>query len=1102
MDDTDNMLHATGTAMVENDAPNQQVVESTATTATPTATSSTGTTSTFGLRNRRFGRWTTTRGNPTTRTGIIDDTDYSNRTEMDQDTSTSTTIATAMTTGTSTTVTNHNNTNDILDDHHSHPHATETIAIDYNTTNNGNTATATATAATMPTTATTTTNATTNTPRTASPTAATTATTSTTAWKQFSRYYCRISTLGAMCAIVIAPTNTIWNGSSSRSSRSTTGSMKDSNLQKNLPSNTMIASSSRSEENPICLASSIATELSTVSSSSFSTISKLNDVERNNDPHEEIIQEQNSNHKGWSRWLTQPQSTTNTNRPDQNVPIVVPHHHKNEAVAATTRQQEQHNNYIWKSIVDTALFRTKGGDTTTNDSTNVHKSNSTTTISYLTKQLLFSWLDPNLVSITFYDYSSNERSHINHPSTNTHDCFDTLITNLIDKVLTSTVRLILIANWLIALTVLLHMAVADYFLGGNVRSRDGQRRSLTGSDRRTTTPATTTTATPNNNNTTTTRTTTATTATSTGSRERVSGFLLFKFLLISSMVAPDTFDLLILLSWYTALSFLRSLASLCIQRIDTCRLLLHTIPPVGVMQLLCTVLCLDVMAAMTCIGLFHGAGYGMVLLLTCDCILLAFDTISHMIQYYQSIIDVQHTNSIQAIDDQQMILHHQVLQRQQSLLSVASVSESTGNIATTTTSSNSLQSDENNHQSILERSKDLDRQMEALEQQHNRTSSKIESIVFLLQLLIDILTMLHFIHIWTLHGIHFTFIDGVIALHLHSATTSALKKIRDRQASYRIARDMDTLFPNATEHELQIACDAGDVCSICLGTMNYFTTNNKTDTGSNAGFGRVGDQKTTYCSPQYNVKKVACGHLYHTSCLREVIERARSMEAARCPLCRAQFIPPKQEQRQNQPAIDATTGTRPNPTTSDANGDLSNTLRRDSFAERRNDDTNVGNNNNAGVAVAVVAEDSIFRFTTEGLFPDWIPIPGFSFEIVRRPSPTPTIIGAANGNDDTNAVRAIDAVRLDQQPPQREVPNPIQPQPEQSLFRRIMLLAGMVQMSPEEELMALEQLVDMFPQYERHDLQRALRQRGTIEAVVESILVGVFIGVPHGGGGG
>ena len=56
-------------------------------------------------------------------------------------------------------------------------------------------------------------------------------------------------------------------------------------------------------------------------------------------------------------------------------------------------------------------------------------------------------------------------------------------------------------------------------------------------------------------------------------------------------------------------------------------------------------------------------------------------------------------------------------------------------------------------------------------------------------------------------------------------------------------------------------------------------------------------------------------------------------------------------------------------------------------------------------------------------------------------------------------------------------------------------------MSPEEEAMALEQLVDMFPQYDRADLLRELRSRRSAEAVAGSILLGIFSGIPRGGGG-
>jgi len=99
------------------------------------------------------------------------------------------------------------------------------------------------------------------------------------------------------------------------------------------------------------------------------------------------------------------------------------------------------------------------------------------------------------------------------------------------------------------------------------------------------------------------------------------------------------------------------------------------------------------------------------------------------------------------------------------------------------------------------------------------------------------------------------------------------------------------------------------------------------------------------------------------------------------------------------------------------------------------------------------------------------------------------------------------ARELQQQQPQQEQQEPESPPPNNrpneenrtptSLLRRILVLAGAVPMTPEEEAHALAQLVDMFPQYDRSDLMRELRQRGSPEAVAESILMGTFSGVPR-----
>jgi hypothetical protein len=554
------------------------------------------------------------------------------------------------------------------------------------------------------------------------------------------------------------------------------------------------------------------------------------------------------------------------------------------------------------------------------------------------------------------------------------------LTALLDKILTSTPRLLL------SITYLVHTAVANLFLDLPSLSRE-----------------------------------------SWGGRERLGGFLVFKLLLVSAVLAPDTLDLLILLSWYTLLSFLRSLAGLAAATTS------HTSqsgqrPRSGVFNLLVLILISDIVSASVCVALFHGAGWSMVLLLTCDCALLAFDAISHILRHCIQTLDLSHSEQISELEATQVAMHSRARDHQQrSEIKDENVMDSGKD---NQEDGAYLSKKNKNHifgeAELLEASRRLDQRMEMMESLHNRRLNILENTVFGLQLIAYFLTVVHFLHIWSLHGLQFTLIDGVLALHLHSAISGACKKISERRNLNRIARDLDITFEDATEIELSKSVD--NICCICLGTMT---------TGS--------------------VKKVGCGHLYHTHCLREIVERARCMEAAKCPLCRSSVL----------------TGDPPDSPSSDDNGN--------------------GINNPIGGG-----EHSLFRFSTEGILPAWLPMPSVSFEVVRRPPMENVIIAPDSLNNSANQGAAT--VR------NAEPMNPVAALPptatvigdSPSFLRRLLRIAGLFPMSAAEEASALEQLVDMFPQYDRADLLRELRLRGVAEGVVESILMGVFQGAQRG----
>jgi len=494
-------------------------------------------------------------------------------------------------------------------------------------------------------------------------------------------------------------------------------------------------------------------------------------------------------------------------------------------------------------------------------------------------------------------------------------------TFVIDKVITSIPRLVVMTNFFISMTFLLHSLIVDWFLGPR--------------------------------------------------REAGAKILIFKLMLVRAIAPPDnTLSFLLMVTWYTLISFFRSLVQHCANTTQ------HTLqsgqpPKAGVWQLLTAVLICNTITAAGCVALFHQAGANVVLLLTCECLLLAFEIIANLLMHAGQELDEQHA------------------------LRVARVEAA--------------------------RRPNVEQQVEVMEQRQVKRISFLEHTIFLFQLCRHLLNIVHYLHLWGIYGLRWSLIDGVLALNLQSSIAAASKKIAERRNLNRIAREMDDIFEDATELDLQKANATGDVCCICLGNMS--------------------------CG---NVKKLGCGHLYHTQCLREVVERARSIEDTKCPLCRSSIqmeaVPPEAA---NNPS---------------AQGDGAPQDRQQQEQGR--------------TANPAPGDLALFRFSTDNILPTWIPLPSFSFEIVRRPSAARNNAADENANDNANGNAGRNRQR--------------------SFFRHLLVIAGIVPMTPEEEAETLEQLVDMFPQYDRADLRRALQARGSAEAVTESIFAGTFQGNPRG----
>lgn len=94
-------------------------------------------------------------------------------------------------------------------------------------------------------------------------------------------------------------------------------------------------------------------------------------------------------------------------------------------------------------------------------------------------------------------------------------------------------------------------------------------------------------------------------------------------------------------------------------------------------------------------------------------------------------------------------------------------------------------------------------------------------------------------------------------------TTRAFKKaVHDIIMSRRAIRNMNTLYPNATQADLE---STDNICIICREEMHAATD----AAGANVAL----------------AKKLPCGHIFHTSCLRSWFQRQQT-----CPTCRIDIL--------------------------------------------------------------------------------------------------------------------------------------------------------------------------------------------------------------------
>jgi hypothetical protein len=363
--------------------------------------------------------------------------------------------------------------------------------------------------------------------------------------------------------------------------------------------------------------------------------------------------------------------------------------------------------------------------------------------------------------------NSNNNLRASHKST---------VRKLVDKVFMSTPRLLTIVNLILCLTCLAHSWVAHFFVGKyhpqnntNSNNRSGVRsRGSSTVDFQ---------------------------CTSEYAIRLVGGYVLFKLVLISSVLSPlHTLDVLILMSWYTSLCFQRSLAYMAHKNLGRAMSTMAMMQQQqahsgggiaveseaqrqaeqqqqGILQLLVLAIGCAMMSGCGCIILFSKAagGWPMVALLLMDSVILCLDILRYLATYAQGIVfEKAYRDCVHELEERQML---------ESFVGEESSPSELESLPDFSSSQDDIDGEAGQEGSNNNELDQLEEEIEQVEKNHHLCTARFENATLALEIISCLASACHFGHIWHLHGLRFGLVDSVILLHLHSALSTIRTKV-------------------------------------------------------------------------------------------------------------------------------------------------------------------------------------------------------------------------------------------------------------------------------------------------------------------------------------
>ena len=166
----------------------------------------------------------------------------------------------------------------------------------------------------------------------------------------------------------------------------------------------------------------------------------------------------------------------------------------------------------------------------------------------------------------------------------------------------------------------------------------------------------------------------------------------------------------------------------------------------------------------------------------------------------------------------------------------------------------------------------------------------LHDLCFALSVLSHVLTAILHLSLWRLVGLRFCLQDVALLLSLRgvcqdvATATNEWQTKRDTLKSW----DCSACAAWANEAEVKAANQSGDVCAICL--KEYSVVVVVSSVLSRLFYGGADKPSaltTTTTTATTDARKLnTCGHLFHDTCIAEVVNRAGGPEKTKCPLCR------------------------------------------------------------------------------------------------------------------------------------------------------------------------------------------------------------------------